>query len=148
AARHNRYRGPAGHRFRAHARLPRAPATAGAAAPVAAVWDPQTPARGVEVGAVLQQKKSDTYCQPGVLGESSQLPSGIIGTGWAGAARQRAPPTDGHRRGNAGPMNAVTAHDTSGRGFLAGGGEMGEHIRALDWSGTPLGTPESWSVSL
>ena len=45
-------------------------------------------------------------------------------------------------------MNAVTAHDTSGRGFLAGGGEMGEHIRALDWSGTPLGTPESWSVSL
>ena len=45
-------------------------------------------------------------------------------------------------------MNAVTAHDTSGRDFLAGGGEMGEHIRALDWSGTPLGTPESWSVSL
>jgi len=45
-------------------------------------------------------------------------------------------------------MNAVTAHDTSGRDFLAGGGEMGEHIRALDWSGTPLGTPETWSVSL
>ncbi len=32
--------------------------------------------------------------------------------------------------------------------FLAGGGEMGERIRAHDWRATPLGAPETWPVSL
>ncbi|MEP7348061.1 MAG: histidine kinase dimerization/phospho-acceptor domain-containing protein, partial [Gemmatimonadaceae bacterium] len=32
--------------------------------------------------------------------------------------------------------------------FLAGGGEMGERIRAFDWSSTSLGAPESWPQSL
>src|SRR4051794_32854298 len=32
--------------------------------------------------------------------------------------------------------------------FLAGGGEMGAHMRALDWSKTPLGRPETWPQSL
>jgi PAS domain S-box-containing protein len=32
--------------------------------------------------------------------------------------------------------------------FLAGGGEMGSLIRALDWSKTPLGAPETWPPSL
>lgn len=32
--------------------------------------------------------------------------------------------------------------------FLAGGGEMGEEIRARDWSKTPLGDPENWPHSL
>ena len=32
--------------------------------------------------------------------------------------------------------------------FLTGGGEMGERIRAKDWSGTPLGPVESWPQSL
>lgn len=32
--------------------------------------------------------------------------------------------------------------------FLAGGGEMGELIRAYDWSTTPLGRPEHWPQSL
>ncbi len=32
--------------------------------------------------------------------------------------------------------------------FLAGGGEMGERMRALDWSRTPLGPPENWPQSL
>src|SRR6185437_782600 len=32
--------------------------------------------------------------------------------------------------------------------FLAGGGEMGERMRALDWSRTPLGPPEHWPQSL
>src|SRR6476619_4679424 len=32
--------------------------------------------------------------------------------------------------------------------FLAGGGEMGAHMRALDWSKTPLGRPEAWPQSL
>ena len=32
--------------------------------------------------------------------------------------------------------------------FLAGGGEMGERIRAFDWSRTPLGPRESWSPAL
>ncbi|HZQ81474.1 MAG TPA: ATP-binding protein [Gaiellaceae bacterium] len=33
-------------------------------------------------------------------------------------------------------------------GFLAGGGELGERIRAFDWSKTPLGKPEGWPDSL
>jgi hypothetical protein len=32
--------------------------------------------------------------------------------------------------------------------FLIGGGEMGERIRAFDWSKTPLGPPENWEQSL
>jgi signal transduction histidine kinase len=32
--------------------------------------------------------------------------------------------------------------------FLAGGGEMGERIRAFDWPKTPLGPAESWSPAL
>ena len=36
----------------------------------------------------------------------------------------------------------------SGAGFLAGGGELGERIRAFDWSSTPLGRPEEWPESL
>jgi PAS domain S-box-containing protein len=32
--------------------------------------------------------------------------------------------------------------------WLAGGGEMGRQIRAMDWSGTPLGPIESWPQSL
>ena len=32
--------------------------------------------------------------------------------------------------------------------FLAGGGEVGERLRALDWSATPLGPPEHWPQSL
>jgi len=32
--------------------------------------------------------------------------------------------------------------------FLAGGGEAGERMRALDWSATPLGAPERWPQSL
>jgi hypothetical protein len=32
--------------------------------------------------------------------------------------------------------------------FLAGGGQMGERMRALDWSKTALGAPEYWPQSL
>jgi PAS domain S-box-containing protein len=32
--------------------------------------------------------------------------------------------------------------------FLAGGGRMGESIRAHDWSATPLGLPHAWSQAL
>ncbi|HYS46731.1 MAG TPA: hypothetical protein VEM35_09840, partial [Rhizomicrobium sp.] len=32
--------------------------------------------------------------------------------------------------------------------FLAGGGEMGALMRAYDWSGSPLGKPETWPQSL
>ena len=32
--------------------------------------------------------------------------------------------------------------------FLAGGGEMGELIRATDWTKTPLGDPLYWPQSL
>jgi PAS domain S-box-containing protein len=33
-------------------------------------------------------------------------------------------------------------------GFLAGGGEMGARMRQLDWSRTPLGSPQRWPQSL
>jgi len=32
--------------------------------------------------------------------------------------------------------------------FLAGGGEMGERMRALDWTKTPLGPVAVWPQSL
>ena len=32
--------------------------------------------------------------------------------------------------------------------FLAGGGEMGARMRALDWTATPLGDPQHWPQSL
>jgi PAS domain S-box-containing protein len=32
--------------------------------------------------------------------------------------------------------------------FLSGGGRMGERMRAHDWSGSPLGRPETWPNSL
>ncbi len=32
--------------------------------------------------------------------------------------------------------------------FLAGGGEMGERTRGLDWASTPVGLPETWPQSL
>src|SRR6195952_2763034 len=37
---------------------------------------------------------------------------------------------------------------TSGQPFLAGGGEMGERIRAFDWSATRLGAIAQWPQSL
>ncbi len=46
---------------------------------------------------------------------------------------------------------ATTAHQPQqprGLEFLAGGGEMGERMRALDWSRTSLGAPENWPQSL
>lgn len=33
-------------------------------------------------------------------------------------------------------------------GFLSGGGEMGERMRAFDWRASPLGPPETWPVEL
>jgi PAS domain S-box-containing protein len=36
----------------------------------------------------------------------------------------------------------------TGRGFLAGGGELGSLIRAFDWQPTALGAPESWPQNL
>lgn len=38
--------------------------------------------------------------------------------------------------------------ESPGAEFLSGGGEMGERIRAFDWSQTPLGIPSSWPQSL
>jgi PAS domain S-box-containing protein len=40
------------------------------------------------------------------------------------------------------------AHRSEPASFLEGGGEMGERIRALDWSKTPLGPVSSWSQAL
>jgi signal transduction histidine kinase len=38
--------------------------------------------------------------------------------------------------------------EQSSSAFLAGGGEMGEPIRSLDWSATPLGPIDTWPQSL
>ena len=46
------------------------------------------------------------------------------------------------------PALAKAVGGASELGFLAGGGEMGARMRALDWSKTPLGTPVSWPQSL
>ena len=35
-----------------------------------------------------------------------------------------------------------------GKSFLSGGGEVGALMRSKDWSVTPLGVPETWSVSI
>jgi PAS domain S-box-containing protein len=43
---------------------------------------------------------------------------------------------------------AGAATTSSNLNFLAGGGEMGARMRALDWSKTPLGPPERWPQSL
>jgi len=43
----------------------------------------------------------------------------------------------------------ITAVDTEvTAGWLQGGGEMGERIRAFDWTRTPLGAPSEWPQSL
>ena len=43
---------------------------------------------------------------------------------------------------------AVPSGRKRGWNFLAGGGEMGERIRAFDWSRTPIGSPDQWPQSL
>jgi PAS domain S-box-containing protein len=42
----------------------------------------------------------------------------------------------------------MVVHDTIEPAFLRGGGEMGQLIRAKDWSSTPLGSPADWPLSL
>lgn len=42
----------------------------------------------------------------------------------------------------------MRAKNNSEAAFLSGGGEMGERIRAFDWSSTPLGPPSEWPQSL
>src|SRR5215475_15416348 len=49
------------------------------------------------------------------------------------------------------PASSAASPSTAARAgtdFLAGGGEMGARMRALDWSATPLGAPERWPQSL
>src|ERR1700733_3126803 len=45
-------------------------------------------------------------------------------------------------------LRPIEATPGSNLSFLAGGGEMGARMRALDWSKTPLGAPELWPQSL
>lgn len=46
------------------------------------------------------------------------------------------------------PVNPRSLHEQIDYDFLAGGGEMGRHIRAHDWASTPLGPPARWPQSL
>jgi PAS domain S-box-containing protein len=45
-------------------------------------------------------------------------------------------------------MNALIGDSQHEQTFFSGGGEMGERMRSLDWSKTPLGPPERWSQTL
>ena len=45
-------------------------------------------------------------------------------------------------------MAAMQDPATVDQEFLAGGGSMGEHIRAFAWASTPLGDPQSWPQAL
>ena len=42
----------------------------------------------------------------------------------------------------------MVGRDCTSPAWLAGGGEMGERMRAKDWSASPLGHPETWSQSV
>ncbi len=42
----------------------------------------------------------------------------------------------------------LTPDPSTGLGFLAGGGAMGERIRAYPWAQTPLGNPQNWPQGL
>ncbi|MEJ8755534.1 PAS domain-containing protein [Pontibacter sp. H259] len=44
------------------------------------------------------------------------------------------------------PINTLLTDNTSN--FLSGGGEMGAHIRSLDWSKTAMGSTDTWPQSL
>src|SRR5262249_27370992 len=59
----------------------------------------------------------------------------------AAANHHRGYRRSGMRVGPAHPSPAPLA-------FLNGGGEMGERMRAHDWSMTPLGSPQDWPQSL
>ncbi len=45
-------------------------------------------------------------------------------------------------------MRKPGKRDRSATAFIGGSGEMVERIRSFDWSGTPLGPPQSWSPAL
>src|SRR5436190_312225 len=45
-------------------------------------------------------------------------------------------------------MNDPRQHDSYDATFLAGGGEMGARMHALDWRQTPLGPVSDWPQSL
>jgi signal transduction histidine kinase/CheY-like chemotaxis protein len=42
----------------------------------------------------------------------------------------------------------MTTAMPAGSSFLAGGGECGARLRAVDWAATPLGAPDGWPLSL
>jgi signal transduction histidine kinase/DNA-binding response OmpR family regulator len=48
----------------------------------------------------------------------------------------------------AAPLAVPTVAKNHAFDFLAGGGEMEQLVRTHDWSKTPLGPPEHWSISL
>jgi hypothetical protein len=45
-------------------------------------------------------------------------------------------------------MTETSDNNDIGRKWLAGGGEMGKRMRALDWSKTVLGPVKGWPQSL
>ena len=45
-------------------------------------------------------------------------------------------------------LSEKAARQSTDVSFLAGGGELGAMMRALDWSGSPLGSPDHWSQAL
>jgi hypothetical protein len=45
-------------------------------------------------------------------------------------------------------LRALFMKRTTDLSFLAGGGEMGERMRAMDWSTTAVGSPGQWPQCL
>ena len=56
--------------------------------------------------------------------------------------------TDNNRINNLPEAESVSTTATTMKDLLSGGGEMGERIRAFDWSMTPLRPITSWSTAL
>ena len=60
-------------------------------------------------------------------------------------AGNRKPIRETLTRGGGGGATMSNVSDPGAAGWLAGGGEMGELIRAFDWSKTQIGPIENWS---
>lgn len=46
------------------------------------------------------------------------------------------------------PQSMSETSPSTTAAFLSGGGQMGERMRANDWSSSPLGWPETWPQAL
>lgn len=86
----------------------------------------------------------------GLKGALTQLRDRIPDTPPAGMPRGYAANSTSDSFGSAGAERPIRTDGPAplATNFLSGGGEMGERIRAMDWSTTALGPIDGWSLSL